>query len=76
MRELTPSESPSLCRLFKSPVLNELSPQARTSPDNSLFQQRCVRVQMFQPEGLAWNILIERPVTDVVLTEILIGSLT
>ncbi|SPP66838.1 hypothetical protein NITLEN_90093 [Nitrospira lenta] len=23
-----------------------------------------------------WNILIERPITDVVLTEILIGSLT
>lgn len=76
MRELTPSESPSVCRLFKSPLLNELSTQTPTSTDNSLFQQRCVRVQKFQAEGLAWNILIERPVTDVVLTEILIGSLT
>jgi hypothetical protein len=31
---------------------------------------------MFFAAGLAWNILIERPITDVVLTEILIGSLT
>jgi hypothetical protein len=31
---------------------------------------------MFLAAGLAWNIMIERPITDVVLTEILIGSLT
>jgi hypothetical protein len=31
---------------------------------------------MFLAAGLAWNITIEWPITDVVLTEILIGSLT
>jgi|GEM_PF-5917951 hypothetical protein len=33
-------------------------------------------MQLFLAEGLAGNIMIERPITDVVLTEILIGSLT
>jgi hypothetical protein len=33
-------------------------------------------VRAFLAAGLAWDALIERPITDIVLAEILIGSLT
>lgn len=33
-------------------------------------------MRRFLAEGLAWNMMIERSITDVVLTETLIGSLT